>query len=73
MTDLQGAGEVSPDRADRILAAAQMVLDELSLLPGTSSSTAETPPGTAESMDGGEDRGEEHGVPPDREPNPGDT
>ena len=73
VTDLQGAGEVSPDRADRILAAAQMVLDELSLLPTTTSSTVESPLGTAESMDGGKERGEEHGVPPDRESNPGDT
>ena len=71
VTDLQEAGEVSSDRAGRILAAAQMVLDELSLLPASSSSTVEPPRGTAESMDGEGDRGEEHGVPPDPESNPG--
>lgn len=73
VTDLQEAGEVSSDRADRILAAAQMVLDELSLLPAPSSSTDEPPRATAESMDGGDDRGEEHGVPPDPESNPGNA
>ena len=73
VTDLQGAGEVSSDRADRILAAAQMVLDELSLLPAPSSSTVDSSQGTAESMDGREERGEEHGVPPDPESNPRDA
>ena len=73
VTDLQEAGEVSSDRAGRILAAAQMVLDELSLLPAPSSSTVELPQGTAESMDGGGDRGEEHGVPPNTQPDPGDA
>ena len=72
VTDLQEAGEVSSDRADRILAAAQMVLDELSLLPASSSSTVELPRATAESMDGGQDRSEERGVPPDPETNPGE-
>jgi hypothetical protein len=69
VTDLQEAGEVSTDRADRILAAAQMVLDELSLLPF--SSTVDPSRDTGESMDGGEDRGEEHGVLPNPEPDPG--
>ena len=73
VTDLQEAGEVSSDRAGRILAAAEMVLDELSLLPAPSSSTVELPRATAESMDGGGARGEEHGVPPDPESNPGNA
>jgi hypothetical protein len=71
VTDLQEAGEVSSDRAGRILAAAQMVLDELSLLP--SSSTVDPSRDAEESMDGGGDRGEEHGVPPNPEPDPGDA
>ena len=71
VTDLQEAGEVSSDRAGRILAAAQMVLDELSLLP--SSSTIDPSRATDEAMDGGEDRGEDHGVPPNPEPDPGDA
>jgi hypothetical protein len=71
VTDLQEAGEVSSDRAGRILAAAQMVLDELSLLP--SSSPVDPSRNTEESMDSGKGRGEEHGVPPNPEPDPGDA
>ncbi len=41
VADLQGAGLVTADRAGRILAAAQTVLDELSVLP------APSPPPTA--------------------------
>ena len=71
VTNFQEAGEVSSDRAGRILAAAQMVLDELSLLP--SSSTVDSTRDTDESIDGGEDLGEELSVPPNTDPDPSDA
>jgi hypothetical protein len=51
VADLQGAGLVTADRAGRILAAAQLVLDQLSLLPAPSPSpTVATSPTAAPSL-----------------------
>jgi hypothetical protein len=72
VADLQGAGLVAAERAGRILAATQTVLDQLSVLPAPSPpptvvpSQASEP--TAEDEEHGPDEGDE---PPGHEPGNG--
>ncbi len=73
VAELQGAGLVTVDRAGRILAAAQAVLEELTLLPAPSPSPTVVPSQAAEpspATDAGEGAEEHGGEGDDESPGP---
>jgi hypothetical protein len=72
VSDLQAVGSVTADRAGRILAAAQTVLDHLSLLPAPSPPQTVVPSPATESPAEGEGHGAEGtDEPPGHESNEG--